>query len=416
MRRNAHIGWMTTACLLVLASMASAQAGGGALGYYEVATPDQGLSGAGAGARAQDAATAYTNPAGMGWLEFGEMLVGYQGRCTSHRLNLGPDTVSLPAGSTDGGGQAGVYHSGLGFYIVTPVTKDTHLGFSINEPYQWSSRYSEGWVGTTFVSETFLSVYNISPAVSWRVNEWLAVGAAWNIYYVTYQQEWVASPFLAVRQGVDRSTDLANGFTVGAMFQPTETTRIGVTYRSFAYVDFDDKADPGLTGVPKVNWTGEFEIPQSVNISLYQDLTDRLALLADVGWTDWSSFNETDATAGPLRTGGRGWNDTFRGAIGLQYLITDRWIVRGGYGYDSSPVGADERLPDFALADWHRFSVGLEHKLTDKIAVGAAYTFGLMGDSEVDSVAIPGGTGVVLDGDYDDNHSHFLNLTVRVVF
>ena len=50
----------------LVASVAVAQGGGPSL--YEVGTPDMGLSAAGANVRARDAATAYTNPAGMALL------------------------------------------------------------------------------------------------------------------------------------------------------------------------------------------------------------------------------------------------------------------------------------------------------------------------------------------------------------
>ena len=58
----------------LLPEAAMAQCGG--LCLYEVGTPDSGRSAAGAGARAQDAATALWNPAGMTELEGTHVQVG----------------------------------------------------------------------------------------------------------------------------------------------------------------------------------------------------------------------------------------------------------------------------------------------------------------------------------------------------
>ena len=60
------------ACLIA----ASAQAGG--LYLYELGNPEVGLAGAGWTARAQDAATVFTNPAGMTRLQESELLIGTQ--------------------------------------------------------------------------------------------------------------------------------------------------------------------------------------------------------------------------------------------------------------------------------------------------------------------------------------------------
>ena len=59
---------------VLLPATAGAQCGG--LCLYEVGTPDSGRSAAGAGARAQDASTAYWNPAGMTELEGTHVQVG----------------------------------------------------------------------------------------------------------------------------------------------------------------------------------------------------------------------------------------------------------------------------------------------------------------------------------------------------
>ena len=69
---------LVTLAALPVGALASAAASAGGLMLYEVGTADVGLASAGYGARAQDASTVFTNPAGMTRLEGTQVLVGAQ--------------------------------------------------------------------------------------------------------------------------------------------------------------------------------------------------------------------------------------------------------------------------------------------------------------------------------------------------
>ena len=73
MTRYLSIGFATVIIGLTC-SISLGQGGGASL--YELGMPDQGMSAAGRAARANDASTAYGNPAGMGWLKQPEVLMG----------------------------------------------------------------------------------------------------------------------------------------------------------------------------------------------------------------------------------------------------------------------------------------------------------------------------------------------------
>ena len=63
---------------ILLASLVAPSAQAGGLYLYELGTPDVGAASAGWSARAQDAGTVFTNPAGMTRLEKSELLAGVQ--------------------------------------------------------------------------------------------------------------------------------------------------------------------------------------------------------------------------------------------------------------------------------------------------------------------------------------------------
>ena len=70
--------WRQILVVFVGTFMLVSSASAGGLYLYEVGTPDVGLAGAGYAARADDAATVFTNPAGMTRLDQPSVLMGAQ--------------------------------------------------------------------------------------------------------------------------------------------------------------------------------------------------------------------------------------------------------------------------------------------------------------------------------------------------
>jgi len=73
------------AAILMAATTGAFGQGGGAL-IYENGAPDMGLSYAGHSARADDAATAFTNPAGMTRIQENQLILGGFGGITDLEL------------------------------------------------------------------------------------------------------------------------------------------------------------------------------------------------------------------------------------------------------------------------------------------------------------------------------------------
>ena len=85
-----------------LAWLAPTRAVAGGILLYEVGSADVGLASAGLGARAQDASTVLTNPAGMARLEGTHLLLGAQ--VLHADLAFTPDAGTSPGLGTGGGG------------------------------------------------------------------------------------------------------------------------------------------------------------------------------------------------------------------------------------------------------------------------------------------------------------------------
>ena len=71
-------------------------------------------------------------------------------------------------------------------------------------------------------------------------------------------------------------------------------------YNSKTKFEFDGdlKTSGGLLGGIQVDSTLEIELPQFVEVGLYHDVNNQVALLATVNWEDWSALDKVPLSAG----------------------------------------------------------------------------------------------------------------------
>ncbi len=111
--------------------------GSGRVGLYlyELGNSDVGLAGAGWTARAQDASTVFTNPAGMTRLKKSEMLVGVQP--IYMHMKFSPDSNTTPSGKD---GDASTWLPAGGLYYVHNLMPKLKIG----SQHCWLLRFGIG--------------------------------------------------------------------------------------------------------------------------------------------------------------------------------------------------------------------------------------------------------------------------------
>jgi len=414
-----HLPIVRLTCFPVLLALTcQLPAQGGGLAIYEVGTPDSGASAAGATARAQDAGTVFWNPAGMTRIKGHELMLGIGVLIVDQELDLDfNETVPPTPGETNEGGHFGGIAPLGGTYYHYSASDDLKLGLAINGVWGGAVDYDEAWIGRLYNTNGKLQGLNVQPTVGYRVNEWFSAGAGLNVVYVELELDarlnaTPGSPSVNVRD----ADDWAVGGTFGMMFEPSEDTRVGILYRTGVDLKLDGDVRTPLPVT--LNFNANFDFVQGINVGLYHDLTPELALLADVGWSDWSEFSDWGLTIGPAAgTLNRDWKDTWRAAMGLQWRPHEKWTFRTGMSYDSSPIRNTKRLPDIPTGEQWRLSVGMEHEYTETVILGFAYTFIYGGAGKyTHAPQPPASSGVVLDGRHQDNFVHYFGLTARWKF
>ena len=377
---------------LVVAFTAPETVRAGGISLYEIATPDVGLASAGYAARADDPSTLFKNPAGMSRLDGIQFQGGVQ--ALYGNVQFSPNGNTSPRLGTDGGDNAAGWIPGASFFVTVPLGEKFHVGLGTLSYFGSATDYGDTWVGRYYVQKGALIGASVMPSVSFEATDWLSIGAGLNAMYGYLNSEAAVNNLF----GPDGQMTLKDhtwgfGANAGVLVKAGEHTRFGVTYLS--QVDLNFKATPSFTGLgpglgavlanpPQLNLG--VNVPQSVMVSGYHDLNEKWALMADFGWQNWSQFGYVQAGVenGGTTTIKLNFQDTWHGALGAQYHLSEKWVLSAGAAYDSSAVESANRTVTLPLGQTWRFGLGAQYQISQAINVGLAETFMWAGNLSVD--------------------------------
>jgi long-chain fatty acid transport protein len=419
-----------TAAGLACMAPTSVHAAGG-LNNLETGARDFGLAAAGYAARAEDATTAFTNPAGMVRIKGDDLVLGAQ--LLYGNLEFSPNGNTTVQGS-DGGNAVGWFPGASAFYVHS-LSDDVKLGIGMVGNFGLMAEWDKDWVGRYYGQSEDLVGLTIMPSVAFKVNEELSLGFGLNAMLGYLNSTTYINNVLPLGSTADgrvklKDTDWGFGGTASVLYQPTAQTRFGATYTSRIKLDFKDR--PGFSNLGTIGSdlqargllsnTVDLGVtaPQSVMTSAYHELASdpRWAVMGNLGWTDWSNFGKVDVglSTDPPRslTTKTKYDDTWHAAFGAQYKYTDAWRLTGGVAYDSSPVSNSDRSPILPMASIWTFGLGAVNKVRDGFEVTYAYSLKWSGNVSVDQDRGPLAGRVA--GDYENVAVQFFAVSLRWSF
>ncbi len=393
------------------------------LSSYEQGQPDIGTANVGQAAYANDASTAYFNPAGMTRLERSEVLMGNELLVIKSEFES-DDDIQHPFTGNDGG-NAGMVLPGGGFYHVQRLFKGrAAVGLAMNAPAGSGLNSDNGWKGRYLIQESFAMIANLNPAIALKITDWLHVGAGLSIYYMFFHQEMAIfnPPSVALRPFELNATpdgkatmnldDWEVGYNLGVLVEPRKGSRVGVAYRSQADFDLEGKIKfEDLRGVlaehlhRRTDIKMNMPLARSITVSAYQEVTPKWALLFDVGWQNWSALKDIVMKTGqgavvPINMD---WHDTYRLGLGTHYRILPRLLLKAGFSYDSDPSSLANRLPLLPVDQQWRWAAGLDWDLNKAktMVVSLNWEFVDLGSARIDkglpAIAVDPTPGPLID-------------------
>ena len=429
-------------CMLtatILLGLSASTVWGAGLWLYETGSPDMGTATAGRAAMARDASTAASNPAGMTRLDRTQVMATALGLDIQAKFD-GTTTFSNglhSATETAGNGNNAGYFTPAGsLNLVYVATPDIRIGLALGSYFGLGLDYGDSWQGRYYVQSAELLTMGVNPTAAYRVNDWFSIGGGVVALYGKLKQDMAVNnrdPLIGADPGdgtlkID-SDDWGWGYNLGLLFQPSKGTRIGVTYRSEVELKFDDVAEAsGVTGpilgrisslINNSSLDMTMKLPQAATVSIVQQVNDRLALMANVGWQDWSSYGKVEVDLSTVSTSGSttvdaGMKDTWHYAIGAHYRVAEPWLLMLGFAYDTSPVENDKRSVAMPLDRQIRYATGVEYTVNQDVSVGFSYEFIDCGSAKIDQNRGPLAGHIV--GEYDTNYINAFGLNMNWKF
>lgn len=395
---------MNKPILVCLGLFVSQSAHSSGLYFYEIATEDTALAGAGQAARAQDASTIVTNPAGMTRLPDRMFTGGLQAMDGDISYQLDDEN-----GRKSPGDVMRFFPNASAFY-TQKMNDALYAGIGLYGNYGLGIDYGD-WAGDRLITKSTMVAMTLSPSLAYKLNDRLSLGGSVNVNY----------GFLSLTRDVggnnekEKDHDWAISYRIGLLLDVTDQTRAGITWTSETKYDFDIDGKARLPNLPNVEYdlpiSAQVRAPQQIMLSMVHDLNKQWSVMGDLGWQDWSQFGAPQITVNGKELDKKSrLKDSWHSALGVQYRPTEQWRLNAGVAFDSTIYDSQS---DVALTlptgDEWRFATGAQYQVTPQSNIGFAVSYLHMQSSRVQSPES-------LKGHYDDPYLWFASVNYSYQF
>jgi len=367
-------------------SIAATAAHAGAFAIREQSAYFQGTSFAGYGTSGETISAMYWNPAALIGAQMGWTI-------ETHGSVIIPN--SEINGTLSGGvvGTSSIGSGDIGLDAVVPATYISYrpdekwvFGIGINSPFGLTTKPEQNWAAQFYSRSSRVFSINVNPSVAYQVNDMIALAIGVQVQYLDVS---LKSADATSGAGFPRSNEIYGdgfgvGVTAGVTIKPVDGTEIGIGYRSGVGHSLNGQL---FAGGSRAEIDLGVVMPDMVNISAKQNITDKMRLLGTVEWTNWSRLKSPVATStvtgAALTTLHFNYDDGWFFSVGGEYDFNEKLTFRAGVGYELSPI--DEDIRSTRLPDNNRWwlSAGASYNFNKHMSFDVGYTHILTEDTNI---------------------------------
>lgn len=413
----------------------------------------------GTAALAEDASTGFYNAAGLTRITEGQIVLGAVGIQNDIDFNASASNVStmpntpVPGATDDDPGQTTAVPV---FHLAKRLDDKWVFGFGLTSPFNLFTKYDQNGIARYLATRSQVQTYNFSPSLAYQVLPSLSLGAGADAQYLKARFYSQFGDGNVATDGFqkNRTEGWGYGWHVGALWSPRENTRVGLNYRSEMSVRTEGKSENLMTmgdfqvgtSVPdKADQSGQYflekvnariVLPDTATLSVYHAVNPKVALTADVAWTNWSRFHTLNLNFNPAFVATMGsvpinagldvevlenFKDTWRYALGLTYTHDDRWLFRVGGAFEETPTRDEFRTARIPDEDRYWLAIGGAYTFNKKWQLDFGYAHLFFKDASLDENApFQAGTQTpsslaALSGEYESS-ANVIGLQVRYNF
>ena len=277
---------------------------------------------------------------------------------------------------------------------------DFTLGLGTYSPFGLATTYERDFTRFAAQRSELRTIY-VTPSIAWHPSKYFAAGLGLSYVHASglFSRSLCLDAFLVdagcatpggTFEGRIRVTDTANAFTynLGLLVKPTDTLKIGLTYRARTDIRFDS-ADLKLGGafIPtKVKAdVRPIPLPPIIDAGIFWQMTPAWSAEFVYEFTRWSEFKSFSATLSPAAgfipllgfpissfSLPQAWKDTNTLRLGSSYKLNSNWELRGGLAVEETPIPSKTLNPAIPGGDILTLNAGLGYKW-EKFSVDVGY-------------------------------------------
>lgn len=390
---------------LVLATLLSLKAA--TLSAAGIAIIEQSVSGfktgyAGAVTSLDEPSTVFFNPAGLSRVKGTQFTIG------AHILN--PVGKFVDEGSSLGGAplrpRTSPDFKDVAETLYIPnifgsyqINDQTTFGLGIFSPFGLGIEHKPGWIGRYHGTKNDMLTLNINPSLAYKASDCLTFGVGLTAQYENAELgsdidfgglsagRGLGSAFQQDDGSVKITGDgWAYGFNIGLLYETSDCSRWGISYRSSLASALKGKATFTRSNSGEMlmqrfglfkdtNVETEITLPETVIFGFYNRIDPEIAIMADAQYTNWTRFKELrvqfDNPLQPDEVIDMNWKGKWRYAYGVHYYPNPCLTIGIGGGVDHSPVNDSNRSPRIPDSDRKFWSTGISYNINDSFIFDA---------------------------------------------
>ena len=371
---------------------------GGSVGNYH----------AGRAAVAEDASTAYYNPAGLVRIHNQELLFAADPILTSFLLNGDIKLNTMGETPLPFTAQGGNFNLVPSFNYAAPMTDNAVFGFSVVSPFGLKTDYGQETSLRYAAIITSLRVIDVSPSFGFAINDVVSVGAGLDIERADGEFDLGATAFDPSEdtEGDNKGdSKTAYGYHAGVLFQLTPATRIGLSYHSKMRLHFEGTSE--FSGPLANDATGGVQesddlrfnmtLPATTTLSAFHAFNSTWDVMGSVIYTEWNVFKDMllENVAGIDDDGStnelvidvpQNFHNTWNFSVGANYHINPQMFLRTGVGYDQTPTNDQDRNAQLPDADRIALAFGWHYQATRALGFDVSWTHFFTMHTDIDKV------------------------------
>lgn len=405
-----------------------------------------GTSNAGQAAEAGDASVMYSNPAALTRFKRAELTQGaaYIRIGTDYTSNQNNDGAPTNNGTQGSNGQVFSRRDGADaatlapdLFVAIPLSEKMVMGFSSSASHGLVLHYDENYPGRNQGRDIDFKVIRLNLGLGYKVSPTFSIGA--NGSYERYYQKILLK--LNYRDAVEKlspgssgalDTAAAAGLAppipqeanaklrmfgwafnaqLGALWEPSENTRIGLSYRPESNFDgnsgkftLEDSADQqafrnflrsqqfallgAATGVdgnqsaddlePEQRIRQNIKLPDELRLSIFHHATPKLDLMATYTRMDFSVTKlrfERESNGRVLEDVPQNFVVANSYRVGMNYRLYNRLTLKAGYAVENSVIDDATRITVLPDSDRKYYSVGAQFDYSRSTIFHLAYMY-----------------------------------------